>query len=446
VSAAPVRVTLPLPLARRRDAAGATRNPWLLAVFLSLVFLLANHNFAASQQWVAATRADVSNLVERISEGSRLRQVAFLSLGGAGVLGLLLPARRRGFAVDLLVLYPLILLIGWCFLSVLWSQAPGLTLKRFVVLAAMTAAVLGMVRHYGLSALVAIAFTYGALALLIGIPAELAWRTNPLAPGYRFAGTMHPNHTGVCMVLLTLASLALADWEHPRRRWFFLVAAIGFAGLLATKSRTALFAGVFAVTVMTVLRWPLRRLLLVGLPALWTVLVVGTLYSLELIPPIWEKALLARQDSDASTLTGRTDIWAFSLDQLARDETRLFIGFGYDTFWTPQMARAVSDYVQFKISEGHSAYIDSVLELGLIGGALYAWCLFAAFGRWSWYAWVSKHPTAAFAAAVPAFAIVHGFAESATIDPHLWTLLLFATMAYAGFARPIAGVNGGLER
>jgi O-antigen ligase len=247
---------------------------------------------------------------------------------------------------------------------------------------------------------------------------------------------MHPNHTGLSMALLALASLALADWRDRRRRWFFALAAVAFLVLVSTGSRTALFAGTVSATLMTVLRWPLRRLLLIGLPCLWVVLLTGTLYTMDLIPPIWEKALLNRQDSDVRTLTGRTDIWEFSLRQLARNEERLLIGFGYDSFWTPQMAYAVSRYVQFKISEGHSLYIDAMLETGLIGAGLLVFLLIATQYRWCAAAWRTKSPAAAFAAAIPAMAIIHGLAESAFIDAHTWTLLLFCTMGFAAFASP----------
>lgn len=439
MSALPANITLvPEPArAHPHRAARDRRSPWLIAVFLTLCFFFANHNVNASQEWLQTTQADVNNLVSRMSEGTVTRQLAFVSMAVVGVGGILLPCRRRRqFNPDLLVLYPLILLITWCVLSILWSHAPALTAKRFVILFAMTAFTLAIVKRFALGTLVIIALVYGGVALVVGMAVEAAYHSNPFRSGYRFAGTMHPNHTGVCMVLLMLASMALADWNIRRRRWFFLLAGVAFVGLVLSGSRTALFAGMFAAAVMTVLRWPLRRLLLIGVPIVWTVAVVGTLYTLDLMPPIWEKALLGRKDSDATTLTGRTDIWKFSLRHVTEDETRLFIGFGYDSFWTPEMARAVSKFVQFKISEGHSAYIDATLETGLIGASLYVFCLLATFGRWCWYAWKTKAASAAFAASIPAFAIVHGFAESATIDAHLWTMLLFSTMAFAGLARP----------
>jgi len=418
-----------------RPRATATRRPWFYALFLCIVFFMANHNWYAASAWEETNSTDVSNLVSRMAEGQLSRQVAFVAMLGVGLVGIVLPSPRR-MRVDLLILYPLLLLCAWCLLSILWSQAPMMTAKRFIVFFAMAATVLAIVRQFSLNFLVILSLCYGGMSLMLAVPAEIL-NANFSQAGYRFAGTMHPNHTGVCMVLLMLAALALADWQDRRRRWFFALAGVAFLVLLLTQSRTALLAGMFAAMVMTVLRWPLRRLLLVGLPILWIILVGGTLYSLELIPPIWQDAInMNRQDADATTLTGRTDIWKFALGHLTNDETRLLIGFGYDTFWTPEMARAVSKFVQFKISEGHSAYIDATLETGLIGASLYVFCLYATFFRWCWYAWKTKAAVAAFAAAIPAFAMVHGFAESATVDAHTWTLLLFACIAFAGLAKP----------
>lgn len=447
---------LPLQLAnssswrsRPRHDARWWNRPWLVAAFLVAVFFLANHNYHASSLWRETTSHDVNLMVSRISQGELTRQAAFLSLSAVGTLGVLTPARRR-FRVDALILYPLTLLVAWCALSVLWSHAPTLTAKRLVVFYAIASAVVATVKHFGPGILVPIAFLYGSASLALGVAAEALLRTNPLAGDYRFAGTTHPNHTGLAMVLLALSSLALADWRDRRRRWFFVVAAVAGCALVLTGSRTALFAGVASAGLMTVVRWPLRRLLLVGIPGLWVVLLTFTLYSLDLVPPIWQKALLSREDSDVRTLTGRTEIWAFALHQLAHNEERVLIGFGYDSFWTPEMALAVSRFVQFKISEGHSAYIDATLETGVIGAGLFIFLLLAAQYRWCVYAWRSKSAAAAFAAAMPALAIVHGFAESAFIDPHLWTYLLFAAMGFAALARPSSSALkpalGGLQR
>jgi exopolysaccharide production protein ExoQ len=445
MSSFPAQLSYPQPpqgaaLVRSATVAPApAKHPWLVAAFLTTIFFLAAHDFRASQIWQETTSRDVSTMVTRISEGNWMRQLAFLALAGAGTIGVLLPAnRRRRFRLDLLILYPLVLLASWCVLSVLWSHAPALTAKRLIVFYAIAAAICAVVKRYGLGVLVPIAFFYGCTSLVLGVCAEAALRTNPFVTGYRFAGTQHPNHTGLAMVLLVLSSLALAGWNDRRKRIFFLVAGIAAIVLIVTGSRTALFAGAFAAMVMTVLRWPLRRLLLVGVPIAWTIALFGTMYSLELVPPIWEKALLAREDADVTTLTGRTDIWHFTLRHLAKNEERILIGFGYDSFWTPQMAYDVSKFVQFKISEGHSAYIDATMETGVIGAGLYVFCLLVTFGRWCAYAWKTKAAAAAFAAAIPAVAIVHGFAESAFIDAHLWTLLLFSTMAFAGLARPPA--------
>lgn len=59
-----------------------------------------------------------------------------------------------------------------------------------------------------------------------------------------------------------------------------------------------------------------------------------------------------------STLTGRTEVWA-ALLPIALQQPLL--GRGYGGFWTPATRDA------FKISEAHSGYLDVLLELGFVG-------------------------------------------------------------------------------
>jgi len=58
------------------------------------------------------------------------------------------------------------------------------------------------------------------------------------------------------------------------------------------------------------------------------------------------------------TLTGRTEIWA-SLLPIAMQ--RGILGRGFGGFWTPRTREA------FKIGEGHSGYLDLLLNLGFVG-------------------------------------------------------------------------------
>ncbi|MGF1634556.1 MAG: O-antigen ligase family protein [Phycisphaerae bacterium] len=412
------------------------RLPLLLPLLLAALFFAATHDPYASHAWQTTVDGEVNDLVTRVAEGNPVRQVAFLLLGGLGVLGLCVPAARP-FAPRPAVLVPLALLVVWAGLSLGWSQTPGLTLKRLVVIGSVLAAATALVKHGTLTKLVETAFVTSGILLAVGVVVQLTM--GPPYPGVtasRFAGTLHPNHAALNAALLLLSALVLSR----RGRWFVLVALIAATALLLTRSRTALAATIAAVGVMAVLRIPAGRFK-------WPVLVAAVVLSAGLallaadaLPPVWQALLMGREESDVRTLTGRTDIWAFALSRLD-DPGRWLVGFGYDSFWSAERTAAVSAQSSFKISEGHSLYIDGVLELGLIGLCLQAtaagtaWLLYARHARSTGVAEAGiaqAGPAAAgFAAAILAFAAVHGLAESALNDAHLPTFFALGVILHA---------------
>ena len=70
------------------------------------------------------------------------------------------------------------------------------------------------------------------------------------------------------------------------------------------------------------------------------------------------------------TLTGRTDTWV-ELVPVVWDH--LFLGFGFGSFWTTARREF------YQMSHGHNGYLDTMLELGIVGLGLYtAWLIASA--------------------------------------------------------------------
>ena len=78
--------------------------------------------------------------------------------------------------------------------------------------------------------------------------------------------------------------------------------------------------------------------------------------------------LLGRADSDVASLTGRTDLWAVLWDYAMQ---RPVTGFGYGTFWTLDRISDVAGRIHWIPWQAHSAYLEVLLGLGLVGCVLY---------------------------------------------------------------------------
>ncbi len=412
--------------------------PWRTAIVLLVLFAMANWAWSTSQRWYASDNADVGALVERISDGQINRQLAFVMMGVYAVGLLMIPATRPA-KLKIIIAYPLIVFIGWAFLSALWSVDHTQTLKRLIVFAAMICMVAAMLRRYDIREMTQIAFIASMLTMGIGIVNEmriLAVDSPPFGL-WRFGGTMHPNHAGLNCTVVMLSSLYL--FRFSRQKLFLLAFALGTAILVMTKSRTALMSAMTAVTLYFFLAATTSRAMGMLLLGAWGIAAVMWLSSMQMLPDLNSVVSMGREDVkkvDVQKLTGRTDIWHYAIMQGNRNPNRLLTGYGYETFWTPQNALGVSQYVKFKISEGHCVYLDWYLELGLIGGGLYAFVLLIAIARWTVASRILCSPAAAIAAATLIGALVHGFAESSLGDASLPTLFVYCAIAGATLERP----------
>jgi len=199
--------------------------------------------------------------------------------------------------------------------------------------------------------------------------AELALGSfRPWTGDYRFSGSVHPNTQGMYLTALALAALGLArSAPRPRGWWLLFVAALVL--LVLTKSRTGNAATLLAIGAVLTLQTPWQTklgaalaLATAALAVLWLVMVLG-------YDPLYDfrDALLLGRAEESDTLSGRKFIWPLVLEFVSQ---RAWLGYGYESFWTPQHIEQVSDELQWGVREAHNGYLEVLLSTGLIGLAL----------------------------------------------------------------------------
>jgi len=271
------------------------------------------------------------------------------------------------------------LLIGIALLSVLWSAAPEVTLRRSIALIGTTLLGVYMAMRFDLREqlrLVAWALGTGALLSLLfalALPAygvasveSLPSESSEAAQGWRGVYQCK-NCLGLPMALGALVFMLLGLSEH-RYRW------ISWAGfslsvilLLLSNSKTSLVVFTCVLLLLPLyrgLRWPysiavpflISGVLLLGSAALWGLANEGTVLG-----------LLNRD----VTLTGRTDVWSAVLDMIWE---RPWLGYGYEAFWQGWEGPSayVSIVVGFAPSHAHNGLLNLWLNLGLLGVVAFA--------------------------------------------------------------------------
>ena len=344
--------------------AANTRLLLAVGVLLALAFFVSEHRWDVSlQEHFAVAVADAHLHMEG---GSLTRRLAYPSIG---LLGLFCIFRKKGcplsFRGPLATL--LTFFFAWCVASLLWTGDPALSMRRLVVLAFCLLGTVGIARQLGPRGLCVLTLGVTTAFVVIGIAAEISLGTfRPFSAGYRFGGTMHPNSQGVCCGVMCLAAACLAT--HGSRRKFLLIAMLTVAMLLLvlTRSRAAFGALMPALFVLWALGGQRPGKVVASLGVAWIVCIVvltASLGGLDVGGSAGDVALMGRHDSTGS-LNGRTQLWA-ELSGYFWDQP--FLGYGYDGFWDSGHIQDVSSYLGWTINSAHSAYLDTLLAVGLIG-------------------------------------------------------------------------------
>ncbi|MCA9068191.1 MAG: O-antigen ligase family protein, partial [Planctomycetaceae bacterium] len=315
-------------------------------------------------------------------------------------------------------------LIAWCSVSLVWSISSGMTLRRLFVLYCVLLAALGTSRQLPLKQILWLTLLTNFGFLVIGFLAEVSLGTfRPWAGDHRFSGTLHPNTQGLNLAAMCFAALCLVRIRPDRRVFLWTVFGIGMVFIYLTKSRTS-FLGMFvALAAIWSLSVPFLYKFSTVCVGVWFVSVVGLLFILagtDITESASDAALMGREEQ-AESLTGRLPLWT-ELSNYADD--RLLVGYGYESFWTPQHIDEVSSELGWGLREAHNSFLDAVLGIGLIGLFLALAMSGLALLQASNAAIKTKNPGYAFLVALIVFGMLNSFTESSMIMISFYTYLL----------------------
>lgn len=298
----------------------------------------------------------------------------------------------RGKAVGMLLRKNqlIVLFVLYCAVSVLWSDFPGVALKRWIKALGDYAMILIMLTESNPGA--AIRQVLARVSFVV-IPMSILFVKYYPELGRTYAshwvGTQFyvgvcdtKNMLGmVCMVFGISALWRILDgWRGPRRdrRKNFLVhgtiVAMGMWLLWLSDSKTCLACFVLTGSVLVAhtffplarKRWILHLLVAAVILTCFAVLFLG----------IGGGALEAMGRNP--TLTGRTDIWAVLLSIPINP----ILGTGFESFWLgKRLILAWSHPIVAGLTEAHNGYLETYLNLGWVGIALMAGLLWTGYRK-----------------------------------------------------------------
>ncbi len=290
------------------------------------------------------------------------------------ILGWRLPRLPRVWLAALTLLP----IIGWTVASAQWSLEPDITQRRTIALVVPTLFALFLAARYDwrgllrLIAWVSLILAGGSLLAAVAVPSfgvdhgvhVGAWK------GLFF----EKNALGGFMVRGALACLCVMTFT-PERWWFWLGGALLCGFLVVMSTSTTAILGLLAVFAGFAAICFLRRGPIHAVAGLWLAVAAGivVLVAFAIDPDMFFNAV-----GKDSSLTGRTNIWAALLRQVAH---RPWEGFGYGAFWrsAPNGPAAwVAKEADWPVLAADNAWAEILVQLGWTGVILFALTL-AAF-------------------------------------------------------------------
>jgi O-antigen ligase len=345
------------------------RRHWGLFLFVSCVFFF-SHPFDIFSSIGGDLMAE--EIIEATQRGNVARQVALSMLGIWSIATILRSCRIPGGRKKVLSLL-IVLFLAVAFCSVAWAEDKLLTVRKLVVLLALSLGTFAFASRLSFREINVFAFFCSGLILLMGVLCEMGLGTlHPFAGEYRFSGGLHPNAQGVNCAILSIASIGLGQLDKRHRIAFYAAGIIALSFLIMTKSRTAFASVILSLVVYWVfLSRPRTRVTFLFIATICSIslyLILGN----TLIDYVKNTLLIGRTPFSSLSLTGRVPLWEECLRYLAQ---RPLLGYGYNAFWTPKHVWAISRVLEWGVGVAHSGYLEVALGTGIVGAGIYI-CLF----------------------------------------------------------------------
>lgn len=277
----------------------------------------------------------------------------------------------RNLKLNMPYVLSFVLFFGWSALSVLWALAPFLAASRLALQIMIAVSIyLSFAVVKDPRKILEPVFWLVVVAVFANV-ASVAMR--PPGPiGHEGIFEHKNNLGGFCVVAIMLAVYRLSWGNTIGKLTALLIIPICVALIVASLSKTS--AGLLPICLAAgfggcvIARW-LRVSAAVQFFAVLTLGAVGLFLSDSMLNlDFWDLAGMVTGDP---TFTGRTEIWAFTIDQVMQ---RPIAGFGFRSFWQiggDSPALATGGAFTARTAHAHNGYIDIMLHGGVVALILF---------------------------------------------------------------------------
>lgn len=355
----------------RDKSVHTSRALWLPVIWLWIIGSRSVSEWLGINQGIATPN--------QLLDGSATDQPVFAVLLILGLLVLI--GRGRRTIVVLRANWPLLVFFSYCLVSVLWSDFPGVALKRWIkavsdlvmILIVVTDGepILALRRLLSRTGFVLLP----ASILLIKYFGDLGRSFDPFSGEPMNTGvTTNKNALGVITLVLSLGALwrvlTLLRSKGQLHRGRHLMAqsillAFGVTLLVKAHSVTSIVSFALGAGLMFATLLPAFRGRPAAVHALIAVLVLTGAFTMYL----GGQAEVVQAMGKQTNLTGRTEIWKLIIPMSPNP----IVGAGFESFWLgPRLEKLWNELPVLHLNEAHDGYIEVYLNLGWVGLSLIA--------------------------------------------------------------------------
>lgn len=300
--------------------------------------------------------------------GTLTHKLTIFLLTGIGILTLILLINNK-LDNKILTQNKLVwILLAYCLLSVTWSHQVYSTLEKTSILISFTIIGFYIYKKYNYKERIELIANISFLWLLANLFVILIIPSTGISNYFPGAWEGIYNHKNVLGKVSAISSLflffALLEQKNRSKKIIYFIG-IALSVLLTIKSDSAsaiiaLMSIIFLTgffRLMQKIKSHQRRGILLILFIIFTILTITIATNLSTITELIGKD---------STLTGRTEIWVYVLEEIKKSPIK---GFGLGAFW--QGYEGPSEKVNYKLWDpaphAHNGFIETYIETGLIG-------------------------------------------------------------------------------
>lgn len=334
--------------------------------------------------------------------------------------------------------------LAWAALSTLWSAEPGTTMRELIRLYIYAGVATVLARRFGARSLceVLVITLCGSVAASVAFEI-LTGGFRPWLSDYRLTGSMHSNILGVQAAVVAIIAYAFAVRRAPRATLWWTLFVVATAVVFLTKARTALISVILGGVAVHVVGRPFRDWLLpfsVATTLFAAALLTGSMLGAFDGREVRSLSNLGRTD-DTEALTGRLPLWNYVWGQLDGHELQ---GYGWGAFWLVERTLYAHDELGWFPRHSHNAYLQVVVNLGLIGLAIALSIALWSLARAARLVTLTGWPEYSAIVAVFIGMLVNGVAESAFVMPRdmgLFSAAVVMSMVFVHQSAPAQVAN-----